>query len=69
MKDDEIRLYRQSVSQHLLYIPMKRIYSTGMVFRNDYIMGFHEYTYQDREYIIKVMSTKHSQCTCYTFSW
>jgi len=32
------------------------------------IMGFHEYAYQDREYIIKAMNTKHAQCTCYAFS-
>jgi len=38
MKDDEIRLFRQSVSQHsyYIYIPMRHIYSTVMVFRNDY---------------------------------
>ena len=35
------------------------------------IMGFHEYAYayQDLEYIIKAMNTKHAQCTCYAFSW
>jgi len=28
------------------------------------IMAFaYEYTYQDREYIIRTMNTKHSQCT------
>ena len=27
------------------------------------IMGFHEYTYQDREYVIKAMNTKYAQCT------
>ena len=35
----------------------KRIYSTGMA---EMIMGFHEYTYQDREYIIRAMNTKHA---------
>jgi len=33
------------------------------------IMGFHEITYQDCEYIIRAMNTKHTQCTCYTLSW
>ena len=33
------------------------------------IIGFHEYTYQDPEYIIRAMNTKYAQCTCYTFSW
>ena len=28
------------------------------------IMGFHEYTFQDCEYIIRAMATKHAQCTC-----
>ena len=27
-------------------------------------MGFHEYTYQDHEYIIRAINTKHAQCTC-----
>ena len=27
------------------------------------IMGFHQYTYQDREYVIWAMNTKHAQCT------
>ena len=37
---------------------------------SEMIMGFHEYTYQDHEYIIRAMNnTKHSQCTCYTLSW
>jgi len=32
------------------------------------IMGFpHEYTYQDCEYRIRTMNTKHAQCICYTF--
>jgi len=31
---------------------------------SEMIMGFHEYTYQDREYIIRAMTTKHAQCTC-----
>jgi len=29
--------------------------------RSEMIMGFHEYTYQDREYIIRAMNTKHAQ--------
>jgi len=33
-----------------------------MTLRND--CGFHEYTYQDREYIIRAMNIKHAQCTC-----
>ena len=32
--------------------------------RSEMIMGFHEYTYQDPEYIIRAMNTKHAQCTC-----
>ena len=29
-------------------------------------MGFtYEYTYQDHEYIVRIMNTKHAQCTCY----
>ena len=43
----------------------KRIYSTGMAL-SDY--GFSWYTYQDPEYIIRAMNTKHAQCTCYTHS-
>jgi len=31
-------------------------------------MGYHEYTYQDCEHIIRAMNTKHAQCTCYKFS-
>jgi len=31
--------------------------------RSKMIMGFHEYTYQDREYLIRAMNTKHAQCT------
>ena len=27
----------------------------------------HEYTYQDSEYRIRAMNSKHAQCTCYTF--
>jgi len=39
-------------------------YTSGHVFialgwRSEMIMGFHEYTYQDR-----AMNTKHVQCTC-----
>jgi len=30
------------------------------------IMGFHEYTYQDREYLIRTGNTMHAQCTCFT---
>jgi len=42
------------------------IYSSEHVFialrwRSETIMGFHEYTYQDCEYIIRAM---HAQCTC-----
>ena len=42
------------------------IYSSEHVFialrwRSEMIMGFHEYTYQDREYIIRAMNTKHAQ--------
>jgi len=33
------------------------------------IMGFHEYIYQDREYIIRDMNSKRAHCTCYTVSW
>ena len=44
------------------------IYSSEHIFialtwRSEMIMGFHEYTYQDREYIIRAMNTKHAQCT------
>jgi len=28
------------------------------------IMGFHEYAYQDCEYIIRAMNTRHAQCKC-----
>jgi len=40
-------------------------YTSGHVFialgwRSEMIMGFHEYTYQDREYIIRAMNTKHA---------
>ena len=50
------------------------IYNSEHVFialrwRSEMIMGFHEYTYQDREYIIRAMNTKHAQCTCLYFSW
>jgi len=32
------------------------------------IIGFtHEYTYQDCEYKIRTMNTKHAQCACYAF--
>ena len=31
---------------------------------SEMIMGFHEYTYQDCECIIRAMNTKHAQCTC-----
>jgi len=45
------------------------IYSSEHVFialkwRSEMIMGFHEYTYQDSEYIIRAMNTKHARCTC-----
>ena len=45
------------------------IYSSEQVFIAlrwclEMIMGFHEDTYQDREYIIRAMNTKHAQCTC-----
>jgi len=45
------------------------IYSSEHIFialswRSEMIMGFHEYTYQDREYIIRAINTKHAQCTC-----
>jgi len=35
------------------------------------IMGFHEYTYQDRDYIIRAMNTKLSMLSAHacTFSW
>ena len=29
---------------------------------SEMIMGFHEHTYQDHEYIIRPMNTKHAQC-------
>ena len=48
------------------------IYSSVFIalgWRSEMIMGFHECAYQDREYIIRAMNTKHVQCTCYTFSW
>ena len=35
---------------------------------SEMIMGFHEYTYQDHEYIIRTMNTMHAQCICYTFN-
>jgi len=36
-----------------------------MVLRKLVIMDFaYEYTYQDCEYIIRTMSTKHAQCAC-----
>jgi len=31
---------------------------------SEMIMGFHEYTYQDREYIIRATTTQHAPCTC-----
>ena len=34
---------------------------------SEMIIGFHEYIYQDREYIIRAMNTKHAQCTCLYF--
>jgi len=37
--------------------------------RSQMIMDFHEYTYQDGEYIIWATNAKHAQYTCYTFSW
>ena len=42
------------------------IYSSERIFialrwHSEMIMGFHEYTYQDREYIIRAMNTKHAQ--------
>ena len=52
------------------------IYSSEHVFiaqrwRSEIIMGFHEYTYQDREYIIRAMNTKLSMLRAHacTFSW
>ena len=36
----------------------------GWCSENDY--GLHEYTYQDPEYILRAMNTKHAQCTCCT---
>jgi len=49
------------------------IYSSEYAFlapgwHSEMIMGFHECTYQDREYIIRAVNTKHAQCTCYTHS-
>ena len=51
------------------------LYSSEHVFialrwRSEMIMGFHEYTYQDHEYIIRAMNTKHaqSQNTCLSIS-
>ena len=29
--------------------------------------GLHEYTYQDHEYVIRAMNSKHAQCTCYIY--
>ena len=42
------------------------IYTSEHVFialgwRSEMIMGFHKYTYQDREYIIRAINTKHAQ--------
>jgi len=52
------------------------IYSSDHVFialrwRSEMIMAFHEYTYQDREYIIGAMNTKLSMLSAHacTFSW
>jgi len=36
----------------------------ALTWHSEMIMGFREYTYQDREYIIRAMNTKHAQCTC-----
>jgi len=36
----------------------------GTLFLPEMIMSFHEYTYQDREFIIRAIHTKHAQCTC-----
>ena len=46
------------------------IYSSEHVFiplrwRSEIIMGFHEYTYQDREYIIRAMNTKLSMLSAH----
>jgi len=52
------------------------IYSSEHVFialrwPSEMIMGFHEYTYQDREYIIRAVNTKLSMLSAHacTFSW
>ena len=52
------------------------IYSSEHIFialrwRSEMIMGFHEYTYQDREYIIRAMNTKLSMLSTHAciFSW
>ena len=52
------------------------IYSSEQIFIalrwcSEMIMGFHEYTYQDREYIIRAMNTKLSMLSAHacTFSW
>ena len=50
----------------------KHIYSTRMSrCCSEMIMGFHEYTYQDHEYIIRAMNTKLSMLSAHacTFSW
>jgi len=43
----------------LLYIAVNKY-----LWRSEMIMGFREYTYQDHEYIIRAMNTKHAQSTC-----
>ena len=47
-----------------LYMPVQSIYSTDMLFRNDYGFAYaYEYTYKDCEYIIyiRTMNTEHAQ--------
>jgi len=33
------------------------------------IMRFHEHAFQDLEYVIRAINTKHVRCKCYAFSW
>jgi len=33
----------------------------ALEWHSEMLMGFHEYTYQDHEYIIRAMNTKHAQ--------
>ena len=51
-----------------IYTSVNIFIALGWCSESDYGLLIRKYAYQDCEYIIRTMNTKHTHCTCYIFS-